>query len=395
MNNNSKKQKKEEKFLIINNVFKFSKTTYNTGLNFKWPEYKSERERIRLNTEKYSQNTITEAFEKEYQVRLNTLCAEAESTPRDLKIGDIINTSILDVSKRQVTFDTRSTKASLYSAVDLSKYNSFCKDNIYRRLPVNGVEAEVVDITKHGVKVDVLKPMIENYVKRFVNSPWLQKVLKAPIPITVTNLKLVRGGFLGKAILPNVSNFLGETYYVDAFIPGSQIVLNITDDFERFEGQTVNAFIVNYMQKPGSQREMSLVCSVKEYLKFQGERTMVNLFNQWCDESDYWKEFTRKIWGGVVTGVINSSKKCGVFIEIPSKHITGMLNVSPKDLVNYKPGDQVMVRVAGFEEEMFYNFAVGQTQHVEPYKITSGCLEKCTLKPIFALSDTVEPSVAN
>ena len=53
----------------------------------------------------------------------------------------------------------------------------------------------------------------------------------------VKDLQWTKGGFTGKAVLPNVSDFVGEDYTVDVFIPGSQIVLNITDNFEQFIGK--------------------------------------------------------------------------------------------------------------------------------------------------------------
>ena len=83
-----------------------------------------------------------------------------------------------------------------------------------------------------------------------------------------------------------------------------------------------------------------------------------------------------------MTGIINSSKKCGVFIEIPALNVTGMVSTKPEDLVNYKPRDEVKVKLTGFDEEMFFNQGVGQMQHVDPYVITDGKLEKCNLKPI-------------
>ena len=85
-----------------------------------------------------------------------------------------------------------------------------------------------------------------------------------------------------------------------------------------------------------------------------------------------------------MTGVINSSKKCGVFVEVPDLLITGMVKVSPEELVNYKPGDNVAVRLTSFDEETFYNKAVGQVQHVDPYVIEDGVLVKCNLKPILS-----------
>lgn len=395
--NDNQKSKKSEKFYIINNVFKFSKPEvhYNVashligtggeGLgagNFLWPEYKSEKERIKWNTTKYADHTIVEAFEEEYRTPIKADSISIESTPSELHIGDIINVSILEVSKRSVVFDTRNIKDNIYSAVDLSKYERF-KNPTYCS-PIRGIEAKVTNITKAGVKIDVIEPMIESYVMRNVNKPWLQKEIKNPHTVRVMNLQLTRGGFLGKVALPNVSNFLGEPYLVDAFIPGSQIVLNITDNFEQFIGKDVNAFIVNYIEKPGSNK-MSLVCSVKEYLKFNGECLMIDMFKNWCDDNEVWKTTKEFNNTGIVTGVINSSKKCGVFVELPNLFITGMVNVSPADLVKYKPGDRINVRIDGFEEEVYYNPIIQQTQHVEPYKITDGCIEKCTLKPILKL----------
>lgn len=396
--NDNQKSKKSEKFYIINNVFKFSKPEvhYNVashligfggeGLgagNFSWPEYKSEKERINRNTTKYADHTIVEAFEEEYRIPIKVDSVSIESTPSELHIGDIINVSILEVSKRSVVFDTRNIKDNIYSAVDLSKYERF-KNPAYCS-PIRDIEAKVTDITKSGVKIDVIEPMIESYVMRNVNKPWLQKEIGNPHTVRVRNLQLTKGGFLGKVALPNVSNFLGEPYLVDAFIPGSQIVLNITDNFEQFIGKDVNAFIVNYIEKPGSNK-MSLVCSVKEYLKFNGECLMIDMFKNWCDDNEVWKTTKEFNNTGIVTGVINSSKKCGVFVELPNLFITGMVNVSPADLVKYKPGDRINVRIDGFEEEVYYNPVIQQMQHVEPYKITDGCIEKCTLKPILKLA---------
>lgn len=397
---NPKSTKKSEKFYIINNVFKFSSKPdvhYNVashligtggeGLgagNFTWPEYKSERERIRWNTQKYSDHTIVEAFEEEYNTPIETKRMDIEMVPSELKVGDVINVNILNVSKRSVTFDTRNIKDNVYSAVDLSKYERF-KNPTSSYMPINDIEARVVNVSKMGTKIDVIEPMVDGYVMRNVNKPWIQKELGNPHTVRVMNLQLTRGGFLGKVALPNVSNFLGEPYLVDAFIPGSQIVLNITDNFEQFIGKDVDAFIVNYIQKPGS-KQMSLVCSVKEYLKFKGESLMIDMFKNWCEDNAAWKTTSEFNNIGVVTGIINSSKKCGVFVELPNLYITGMVSVSPAELVNYKPGDKVNVKISGFEEETYYNPVIQQSQHIEPYKITNGCIEKCTLKPILILA---------
>jgi hypothetical protein len=95
--------------------------------------------------------------------------------------------------------------------------------------------------------------------------------------------------------------------------------------------------------------------------------------------------FTKSTFTGIVTGVINSSKKCGVFVEIPQHHITGMVAMKPEELVNYKPGQEIIVKITGFEEEMVWNKVVQQMQHAIPYVIEDNKLKECSLKPILEL----------
>ena len=61
-----------------------------------------------------------------------------------------------------------------------------------------------------------------------------------------------------------------------------------------------------------------------------------------------------------------------------------MVKVPADELVNYKPGQDVAVRLISFDEETFYNKEVGQVQHVDPYVIEDGVLVKCNLKPILS-----------
>lgn len=135
------------------------------------------------------------------------------------------------------------------------------------------------------------------------------------------------------------------------------------------------------MNKPGTG-EMSLICSAKEVIKFQGELIMIRLFNSWCEDGEVWKTFAAETFEGKVTGVINSAKKCGVFIEIPHLNITGMVAVKPEELVHYKPHATVPVKITGFDEETYFDYTMQQVQHVVPYEIENGVLKKCNLKPI-------------
>ena len=46
------------------------------------------------------------------------------------------------------------------------------------------------------------------------------------------------------------------------------------------------------MTKPGSNT-LSLIASAKNLLSSRGECKLIELFNAWCDESQYWQEFSQ------------------------------------------------------------------------------------------------------
>lgn len=351
--------------------------------DFYWPEFNSDSKRIKLCSKLYKNMTITEAFAEYYNLTFKEMPDIVNQVPRDLRVGDIISTHIRSIEKGRVVFDTGNIKANVQSGVNLYRY-----EKLRHFLPMDEIKAVVTRVDKDKVVIDPLVPMIEDWMAPILKDTTVQKVIPNPEtgtvakPIKVKDLQLTKGGFTGKAVIPSVSEFVGEDYVMDAFIPGSQIVLNITDNFEKFNGQTVDAFVMNYMSKPGSRGEMSLICSAKEVIKFRGELNMIDLFKAWCEDNNVWKSVADMTFEGKVTGVINSAKKCGVFIEIPELSITGMVATKPEELVNYKPHMTVPVKLTGFDEETYFDYATQQVQHVLPYEIEDGVLKKCNLKPI-------------
>lgn len=360
---------------------------------FVWPEFKRDRDRIRAYSNRYRDVSIAEAFIKEaraknYDVRISNRFMTDEhinEVPKELRVGEVISARILDINKDGVIFDTSGFKTTLMSSVNLYKYDKF-----HHFLPRDPIPLVVTKIVKDRVTVDPLGVMRDTFITSCVSEPWKQKALtldplvKNPRecrPIKVKNLQLTRGGFIGQAVIPNVSDFVGDEYSVPAFIPGSQIVLNITNDFDSFVGKTVNTFIVNYVHRPGSDK-MSLVCSAKEYLRYLGEKTLIKMFNDWTEDNDAWKAQVEKTYEGVVTGVINSSKRCGVFVELPDLNITGMIKTTPEDLVTHRPQDSVFVKITDFEEDIRYNHDMQQAQHVAPYIIEDGAIKNCNIKPV-------------
>ena len=131
---------------------------------------------------------------------------------------------------------------------------------------------------------------------------------------------------------------------------------------------------------------MSLICSRKALLNFSGNLTKIELYGDYCTNGKKWKTFTKSTFSGIVTGVINSSKKCGVFVELPLFNITGMINVAPERLVEFKAGSEVPVRITDFEQMLDYDPSTGLLVHLQPYKIEDGCLKSCILKPVFELA---------
>jgi ribosomal protein S1 len=353
----------------------------NSQEAFVWPEFNSDSKRIKAYSKLYKDLSITEAFEKAYNMPTCQVKSIVNDVPSEIKVGDELLFKIRSISKNHIEFDTANHKSQFASCVNLYKYNRF-KHN----LPLDPVKVLVMSVAKDKVVVDPLAPVINDYLTPILENKNVQKVMGNPKYVRVKNLQLTKGGFTGKAVLPTVSEFVGEEYTVDVFIPGSQIVLNITDNFEKFVGGEVDAFIINYMTKPGSNT-LSLIASAKELIKFRGECKLIELFNAWCEESQVWKDFSQNSVDGRITGVINSSNKCGVFVEIPSLDMTGLVPVDADKLVNYKVNSVVNVKITDFDEEKKFNPITKQMEHVEPYIIEDGCLVRCNIKPVLTFAE--------
>lgn len=351
-------------------------------MDYEWPAFKTDKERIKYFSKYYKDVSIIEAFEdisgKKYNISKEKPILD---TPQELQVGQIIPLNIISITKNGVVFDNVSFKQNVVSGVNLYKYEKF-----RQFLPTFPINVKVISILKDKVIVDPLAPLMDTWLQNILKDTNIQKNIKQPKTIKVKDLKLTRGGFMGKAVIPDISDFIGEEYSIDAFIPGSQIVLNIENDFEKWNGKTVDAFITNYINKPNDPSQMSLICSVKEYLKFLGEMKTIEIFNNWCEENEVWNKISKTVWNGKVTGIINSSKKCGVFVEISEINMTGMIPMKPDELVNYKPQDSIDVMIDKFEEDAFFNQILQQMQHNEPYKIENGVLKEVNVKPIFKLA---------
>ena len=340
-----------------------------------WPEFKTEKERIRAYSKRYANVPISEA-----------MCGIKEETINvpQLPVTPVVNG----------IYKARITKHGDYVSVHglSAKEQVICRNNLKRYTNMEMTDREIdvkvvaIDKLRQTITIDVLQPLFENWINSIMEDKTIQYNVKAPKVVSVSNLRLGNGGFIGKAEIQAISEFIGEPYYVDAFIPGSQIVLNIESDFNRWNGATVDTFVAGYTTRPDSVNQMSLICSRKALLNFSGNLTKIELYGDYCTQGKKWKSFTKSSFVGTVTGVINSSKKCGVFVELPLFNITGMINMEPERLVEFKAGDEVSVRITDFEQMLEYDPSTGNMVHQEPYKIENNCLKSCILKPVLELA---------
>lgn len=346
-----------------------------SSMDIEWPEFTKERERIKANSLRYKNVPVSEAM-----CGIHEETVVIPETPILPVVGSIYK-AVLTKHGNSVSITGVSAKEQVICRNNLAKYPNMEYDNM-------PIDAKVVALDKirQSVTIDVLQPVFESWINRVMTDKTSQYDVKRPETITVHDLHLSNGGFLGKAEIPVMSEFVGEPYFVDAFIPGSQIVLNIEKDFSKWEGKTVDTFVAGYTVKPGSVNQMSLVCSRKSLLNFAGNLTKIELYGDYCHEGKKWESFTKSVFSGIVTGVINSSKKCGVFVELPMFNITGMIPVEPSKLVEFKAGNSLEVKITGFEQMLEYDPTTGQTIHSEPYKIENGKLKSCILKPILELA---------
>lgn len=346
-----------------------------SSMEIEWPEFKTEKERIRAYSKRYANMSISEA-----------MCGIKEETINlpQLPVTPVVNG----------IYKARITKHGDYVSVHglSAKEQVICRNNLKRYTNMEMTDREIdvkvvsIDKLRQTITIDVLQPLFENWINSIMEDKTIQYNVKAPKIVSVSNLRLGNGGFIGKAEIQAISEFIGEPYYVDAFIPGSQIVLNIENDFNRWNGATVDTFVAGYTTRPDSVNQMSLICSRKALLNFSGNLTKIELYGDYCTQGKKWKAFTKSSFVGTVTGVINSSKKCGVFVELPLFNITGMINMEPERLVEFKAGDEVSVRITDFEQMLEYDPSTGNMVHQEPYKIENNCLKSCILKPVLELA---------
>lgn len=335
-------------------------------------------ELVKYRSQKYKGLSIVEAFNLEYGLNLKENKTDNFYEPQEVKVGNTIMISTKLSNNKPILYSPR-IKDEITSVKSLSRFGRFKRGEIKDEFP-----AKIVQIKDGEIIVDIFSGLFDQQFRTIADNPVLQKNINSKKGFLVEDLRLVRGGYLGRIKVDKAYEQFGEDLWVEAFIPGSQIVLNIERDFEKWAGSSVEAHIVNIVTKPGTN-EQSLICSVKSFLEHVGNVNKIELFNKLYSKEEESFDTTYETYEGQITGVINSSKKCGVFVEIPELHITGMIDCKPRELVRFKNRDTILVKITGFDIDTYYNKTFKQVQRKESFVIKNNLIEQCNLKPILKI----------
>ena len=91
---------------------------------FVWPEFSSDSKRIKAYSQRYKNCSITEAFEKAYNIQVGKVNQIVNDVPSEVRVGQELMFRIQSISKNHVEFDTANHKSQFVSCVNL--YHERC-----------------------------------------------------------------------------------------------------------------------------------------------------------------------------------------------------------------------------------------------------------------------------
>lgn len=323
-------------------------------------EHLSPKKRIKEYTKNSQNKSISEIFQVPTDPNY-----EVSSKKSNLEIGDVIT-----LDKDSHIFQENQYKCAFH-IVDAGKYEG---------MEISGAVVIGIDKIHNIVHLSIEKYAVESLIQELIKHPELQKTYEGRA-IEVRNLQLVKGGYKGKAILyPFRESNVSVEY--NAFIPGSHIELNAITDFESYNGKTVYGFVYGY--KPENTHKLIISC--REYQKHLGQVGLMDIYDKWCDNKKPWKEFSKKVFKGRITGVMNSSKVKGVYVEVPELKISFLQPLdTTEQILSYRFNQEVEVAFKGFENQTKYDELSGQSQIKIPFEWKNGVLDKINVTPILEL----------
>lgn len=333
--------------------------------------FKNDKERIRYMKDNYGHLSLAEQFAVFYGEEVNNTVKKNKriNNPVNIEIGGSYKGIVTEISKNGIVFDVAGVKEEVISKENFSD----CMDAVQNYLlnHENELLFTVTEKKDNKYYVSVLEGYYRSWQKQ------IEKAIEQRAAINVHIDSLVRGGYMCHTDIWTISELTGKTYTSAVFIPGSNIVLNIENDFERWLGKDVQAVPQKFtkFRSFGRPTENSLMASRKMVLKILGMKNMYEIYTRAKLGERPDVKYVPEVFTGKVTGIINSNKKTGIFIEIEDKYITGLMPVDEANLLNYKPGDTVQVYIQEFE----------CIEGKEPFFIDrKNIIKACNLRPVFA-----------
>lgn len=333
--------------------------------------FKNDKERIRYMKDNYGHLSLAEQFAVFYGEEVSNTVKKNKriNNPVNIEIGGSYKGVVTEISKNGIVFDVAGVKEEVISKENFSD----CMDAVQNYLlnHENELLFTVTEKKDNKYYVSVLEGYYRSWQKQ------IEKAIEQRAAINVHIDSLVRGGYMCHTDIWPISELTGKTYTSAVFIPGSNIVLNIENDFERWLGKDVQAVPQKFtkFRSFGRPTENSLMASRKMVLKILGMKNMYEIYTRAKLGERPDVKYVPEVFTGKVTGIINSNKKTGIFIEIEDKYITGLMPVEEANLLNYKPGDTVQVYIQEFE----------CMEGKEPFFIDrKNIIKACNLRPVFA-----------
>jgi len=341
--------------------------------------FKNEKERIKYMSKAYANMSIAKAFGIFYgqDIEQDVKVSPIVNNVINIEIGHVYIGEVESFNKTSMTFTIPGVKEELYSNENFTTcYNEIEK---YLALHDNKLAFEVREKRNNKYYVSV----IQGYYKYWANRILKQIDKKQTIKVHIDGL--VKGGYVCHTNIDELNDLTGREYTHSVFIPGSHIVLNIEHDFEKWVGEDVEIIPQKFVDfktigyGPNKLVEKSLVGSRKLVLQIEGNKNLYDLYTKSMlkkklvdNGATVSSEEPR--YSGTVTGIINSSKKCGAFVELDGMYITGLLPVDSTDILNYKPGDHIEVGIKEFEVQ----------EGKEPFVVNKkGYVVSCNTRPVF------------
>jgi hypothetical protein len=318
--------------------------------------FSNDKERLKYMKKAYANMSLAKAFAVYYGEDISDdLKKSADvNTIVNIELGKVYVGNVESFTKSSMTFTIPGVKEELFSNENLYPY--FDSINDYLLTHDNKIAFEVREKKNNKYYVSVIQGYYRIWTNKILNS------ITKQIPIKVHIDELVNGGYICHSQIDELNELTGKNYTHSVFIPGSHIVLNIEHDFEKWIGKDVEIIPQKFVDfntvgyGPNKLIQKSLVGSRKLVLQNEGANNLYNIYNDYLMkqkliESGANVNIEDVTYDGIVTGIINSSKKTGVFIEIDNQYITGLMPLNSMDIFNYKPGDFVKVKIAKFETQ--------------------------------------------